>query len=40
MNLKKQTAKLTQFRQSIYGIFDNYADVLMNLIDALAANSQ
>ena len=39
MSLTEQTARLTQFRQSLYGVFNNYADVLMNLIDALSSNT-
>ena len=39
MSLTEQTVKLTPFRQSLYAIFNNYADVLMNLIDGLSSNT-
>lgn len=39
MSLAAQTAKLKRYRQSLYGAFQNYADVLMNVIDALSSNT-
>lgn len=39
MSLTEQAAKLTGFRQSLYNTFNNYADVLMNAVDALSSNT-
>lgn len=39
MSLTSQAARFTEFRQSLYNTFNNYADVLMNTIDALSSNT-
>ncbi len=39
MSQTSQAARFTEFRQSLYNIFNNYADVLMNTIDALSSNT-
>ena len=39
MSLTEQAARFTEFRESLYGTFNKYADVLMNLIDALSSNT-
>lgn len=39
MSHTSQAARFTEFRQSLYNTFKNYADVLMNTIDALSSNT-
>jgi len=39
MNTKKSTDQLEQFRQQVYQNFNNRADTLMDLVDALSSNT-
>ncbi len=38
MNIEQEITQLVQFRQSVYQNFDNRADTLMDLVDALSSN--
>ena len=38
MNIEQEITQLIQFRQSVYQNFDNRADTLMDLVDALSSN--
>jgi len=38
--MKRDTTKLEQFRESVYRNFNNRADTLMDLLDALCSNTQ
>src|SRR3990172_2452490 len=39
MNTKESTSQLEQFRQQVYQNFNNRADTLMELLDALSSNT-
>jgi hypothetical protein len=39
MNIEQNIAQLVEFRQSMYQQFDNRADTLMDLVDALSGNT-
>ena len=39
MNLEAEITRLVQFRQSVYQHFNNRADTLMDLVDALSSNT-